>query len=101
VRELPIYFACEPRLFDRSLQEAQPADRVMLRGRLDAAIETDEGLVLVDYKTDRITADEVPSRSAGYERQLGFYRDALLRIGRKKIAGAYLAFLTPRILQKV
>jgi ATP-dependent helicase/nuclease subunit A len=100
IRELPIYFSCEPEV-DSDGREGQAGDRVMLRGRLDAAIETEGGLILLDYKTDRVTAENIPKRAAGYERQIGMYCDALKRIGGKNVVAAYLVFLTPRVLQKV
>ncbi|HWB54035.1 MAG TPA: PD-(D/E)XK nuclease family protein, partial [Tepidisphaeraceae bacterium] len=101
IRELPVYLSCNPALFDPSVQNIQTDDQVMLRGRLDAAIDMDDGLVLIDYKTDRISSEQVPERSVAYERQIRFYCDALARIGKKKIAAAYLAFLTPRVLRPI
>lgn len=101
LRELPIYFACSPSHFDDAIQNEDPADQVMLRGRLDAAIETDDGLILIDYKTDRVEPERIAQCAMPYERQLNFYRSALERISGKKIAEAYLVFLTPRMVHAV
>lgn len=101
IREMPIYFSCQPSTFDPSAQGTQSADRIMLRGRLDAMIETDDGLILLDYKTDNASPEKISQLSIGYEKQIGYYRDAITRIGARKIIAAYLVFLTPQILRKV
>jgi len=60
LRELDVIYA-EPA--DGS---SDPLDQTMVRGRLDAALVEDGGLTLVDYKTDRVTADTVAQRAAFY-----------------------------------
>jgi len=47
VREIPLLDSLEQ-------HQSDPMDRVMLRGRIDAVAPTDEGLVVIDYKTDRV-----------------------------------------------
>ncbi|HEY1683649.1 MAG TPA: helicase-exonuclease AddAB subunit AddA [Tepidisphaeraceae bacterium] len=101
MRELPVFFRCEPGVFDASITAAANEDGVMLRGRLDAAIETADGLILLDYKTDNISGEEIAQRGVAYERQINWYKQALERMGGKKVAGAYLIFLTPRVIRKV
>lgn len=101
LRELPIYTACDPVKFDPTITSIDPADRVMLRGRLDAAIPTSDGLVLVDYKTDHISQDQVSGRTELYTEQLKLYREALTRITGTPVNRSFLAFLTPRQLQRI
>ena len=41
---------------------------MLLQGVVDAWFETKDGLVIVDYKTDRIRPEGVPARTAYYAR---------------------------------
>ncbi len=79
LREFP--FALEKRLGDiegtdlSALPRDAADDTVLIQGMADAVFEEDGGLVIVDYKTDRVrTADELVER---YRPQLAVYRDAL------------------------
>jgi ATP-dependent exoDNAse (exonuclease V) beta subunit (contains helicase and exonuclease domains) len=48
---------------------------VLLQGVADCVLEEADGLVLIDYKTDRVkTGEELAGR---YAEQLGFYAEAL------------------------
>ena len=63
-------------------------DLVMVQGIVDAFWEREEGLYLLDYKTDHVrTAQELVKR---YEVQLGFYKKALEQASLKKVAKCYL-----------
>ncbi len=75
---------------------ADPMDRPMVRGRVDALIPTSGGPVLVDYKTDRLGPGEVAARAEGYRPQVAAYRAAVERITGRAVAGAHLVFLTAR-----
>src|SRR5207249_4404603 len=46
---------------------------VVLRGQIDLWFEDSGGVVIVDYKTDDITAEEAPSRASIYMIQLQLY----------------------------
>ena len=59
----------------------------MVQGIIDAFWETEEGLVLLDYKTDHVkTPEELVKR---YQVQLGFYKQALEQATGKKVAKCY------------
>lgn len=60
---------------------------VMVQGIIDAFWETEEGLVLLDYKTDHVkTPEELVKR---YQVQLGFYKQALEQATGKKVSKCY------------
>src|SRR5690606_16245467 len=67
----------------RELFVAAPVDAgdggtVVMEGYIDLFVETPDGGVIVDYKTDQwATADERASRIAQYRRQLAAYAVAL------------------------
>jgi ATP-dependent helicase/nuclease subunit A len=60
----------------RALREvpfAVPVDGVIVEGFVDMLIETPDGLEIVDWKTDRVSAGEVDGRLADYRLQAGLY----------------------------
>ncbi|MFV0342789.1 MAG: helicase-exonuclease AddAB subunit AddA [Anaerocolumna sp.] len=60
-------------------------ESVLVQGIIDAYFEEDDALVLVDYKTDAITADEEDKLIRRYKVQLAYYRKALERLTHKKV----------------
>jgi ATP-dependent helicase/nuclease subunit A len=70
----------------------------MVRGRIDVLIVRQDSAILLDYKTDALTPEEVPARAETYRPQLQAYREAIERIAGRTIGEVYLAFLTPRVL---
>ena len=63
------------------------APKFCSKARLTRFVETDDGFVLIDYKTDRKTAEELKAR---YSRQLGYYAYAVERLFGKPVKKAYI-----------
>lgn len=59
---------------DPSLPEATGQEKLVLQGVFDCAFEEDGGLIIVDYKTDRIASPELLAER--YHPQLSLYREA-------------------------
>ena len=58
-------------------------EKVILQGIIDAFIMEEEGIILVDYKTDRVKdGEELRNR---YQKQIDLYSEALEQILRKKV----------------
>lgn len=68
-------------------------EQVLLQGVVDCCMEEDGALTIVDYKTDRITPDGVPERTAYYASQLRAYAAAMARITGKPVRQQLLFFL--------
>ncbi|HLG19383.1 MAG TPA: UvrD-helicase domain-containing protein [Bdellovibrionota bacterium] len=66
---------------------------VLYEGVIDLVFEEKSALVLVDYKTDAISKDQIPERARHYEPQLRIYREALETISGKKVAESLLFFV--------
>ena len=63
-------------------------ESVMLRGVIDAYFEEDDGIVILDYKTDKVyNIQEIVHR---YKKQVEIYRDALSILTGKKVKETYL-----------
>jgi ATP-dependent helicase/nuclease subunit A len=80
---------------------AVPADNVsgdesiIVQGIIDMLVGTPEGLLVIDFKTDDVTARQVVERAELYREQLELYSRAAGAILKKKILGKWLYFLTP------
>ena len=60
-------------------------DKVLLQGIVDCAIVEDDGIIVIDFKTDRINADSLDVLRTQYEKQIKTYGAALSRIYKKPI----------------
>jgi len=76
-------------------------DFVVVQGVIDLLIPTDKGLVLVDFKTDKIAEGRIESRTARYQLQLALYARAAHTILKIPASAGYLYFLHPQVLQPV
>jgi len=94
LRELPVF---APAASDPSLPKSDdPRDRVMLRGQIDALLRTDEGLIVIDYKTDRVTPQTLPQRVEFYREQIRAYADVIGRVAGLPVVSSHLAFMHVR-----
>jgi ATP-dependent helicase/nuclease subunit A len=63
-------------------------DKIILQGIIDVLVKTPAGLIVIDFKTDRITPLQVQQRAAHYTPQLKWYCKAAGEIlGEKKTTG--------------
>lgn len=68
------------------IDEKWPADElVLVQGIIDAYFEEQGKLVLVDYKTDRVTDPDGSDLAKRYEKQLLYYKKALQQITGKEV----------------
>ncbi|HTW93197.1 MAG TPA: PD-(D/E)XK nuclease family protein, partial [Tepidisphaeraceae bacterium] len=75
-------------------------DRVMVRGRIDLMAPVLDAEVreveVVDYKTDRVMGAEIEARAEEYRGQIEMYRRAINAVGKRRVRGVHLVFLTAR-----
>ena len=84
-------------LVDGSIyDESAAGEEMLLQGVADCVFETPEGLAVVDFKTDRITAAEVAARAETYRPQLSAYAQALSQILERPVTERILYFFTPQ-----
>ena len=74
-RELAFTMPIAAGSIDESLSDAAAKETVIVQGIADCVFEEGGGIVIVDYKTDRVQDDTV--LSARYKKQLEIYRTAL------------------------
>ena len=87
-REWPFTFA---------VKTDESEEKMIVQGIIDMLIKTPAGIIVVDFKTDRITADQVPMRAQDYKAQIDFYSSAASAILKNKIISSQLYFLAPAI----
>ena len=73
-------------------QEGLEDEKILLQGVVDCAILEDDGVTIVDFKTDRVTEQTLPELTERYKLQVKAYARAVSRIFDKPIKAAYLYF---------
>ena len=67
-------------------------ESVLLQGVIDCAVIEEDGIVLLDFKSDRVTDETLSSVADNYRQQVMAYARALERIYRKPVKSAQLYF---------
>jgi ATP-dependent helicase/nuclease subunit A len=62
-------------------------------GVIDLIFEEPDGLVIVDYKTDRVTPSDLPAKAEHYRPQIGLYGRAVEALTKKKVKERLLFFV--------
>ena len=97
-REWPFTFALPASEWENS---SIAEDTIVVQGIIDLLIRTAQGLVVIDFKTDKIAAEQAEERAGFYCRQLELYSRAASAILKVRAAGRWLYFLTPRVFVEV
>lgn len=83
-----------PKIFE----DTDKTDNILIHGIIDGVIETQEGIIIFDYKTDNVVEDDnaknsLTSATEKYSGQLNLYSSAIQSIEKKPVIGKYLYFL--------
>ena len=65
--------------------DSESTELVLVQGIIDAFFEEEDGLVLLDYKTDYIHSDAKEELTQKYKGQLKYYKKALESLKQKKV----------------
>lgn len=76
-------------------------DGQLVQGIIDLYFEEDDGLILVDYKTDRISGRSLAELGQKYFTQLEIYEKALVMLTKKKVKEKYIYFMDQNIAYKL
>ncbi len=68
-------------------------EQILLQGVVDCALVEEDGITVIDFKTDRVTAETVDEIAAGYRLQVITYTQALERIYKRPVKESYLYFV--------
>ena len=67
-------------------------EKVLLQGVVDCALVEDDGMTIIDFKTDRVSEDSLSMAAKRYQSQLQVYAEALSRIYEMPVKAKYLYF---------
>lgn len=76
-------------------------EELLLQGVVDCCIEEDGELLIIDYKTDAVSADDVSERAEQYRAQVKAYAYAMQRLSGKPVRGSIIYFLRPGIALEI
>ena len=65
-------------------------EKVLLQGVVDCALLEDDGIIVIDFKTDYVTDDSIEIVVDRYRSQIGAYAEALSRIYQMPVKDKYL-----------
>ncbi len=80
---------------------ALAGEKILLQGVVDCALMDENGITVVDFKTDYVTEETLPTRAAYYRPQVRAYADALTRIYGKPVKNGVLYFFSVGKLMSV
>ena len=69
-------------------------EKILLQGVVDCALIEEDGITVIDFKTDRVSEETLPVAVERYRPQVQAYAGALERIYEKKIKEKYLYFFS-------
>lgn len=72
--------------------EQLAGEKILLQGVVDCALMDDDGIVVMDFKTDRVTEDTLQATAQRYRPQVEAYAEALSRIFEKNVKAKMLYF---------
>lgn len=75
-----------------------PEEWVVVQGIIDMLIPTPQGLIIVDFKSDNVSLEEIPQRAHLYGEQLRLYARAARAVIGLPVLAAYLYFVQHRQL---
>lgn len=81
------------------------AEEVLIQGVIDCLVPSEDGWLILDYKTDKIDGPVTPEKEQElirrYRTQLNLYREAVEKIWKQPVKEAYLYFFSKRLLVQV
>ena len=90
-RELPFFTELSSVEYDPELnKEIYMDEKIRLQGIIDCFFEEEDGIVLLDYKTDYVEEGKVDEIIERYKSQIKYYKDALEKIIGKRVKESYL-----------
>ncbi len=86
--------------FDPTLGPAAD-ERVLVRGIVDGVLDGENGLEVIDFKTDRLSKKDVPQGVQRHRRQLQLYAASVGPLFGRDVSRCWLVFLHPRVVESV
>ncbi|MCG8408839.1 MAG: helicase-exonuclease AddAB subunit AddA [Phycisphaerales bacterium] len=101
LREWPFTFGVDPTRYDPDATARSPDDVMLVRGIIDVLFDAGDGWEVLDYKTDRVTDEELKARAELYAGQLRIYAAAVEAARHRRPRRNWLVFLGARRITEV
>lgn len=88
IREFKFSILDDGRNYDSCLE----GEKILLQGVVDCALMEEDGITVIDFKTDRINAEGLAKKVEQYRPQVQAYAEALARIYEKPVKQSLLYF---------
>jgi ATP-dependent helicase/nuclease subunit A len=85
VREIPFNIEISCKELNIKCSDSIKEESVLLQGVIDCCFEEEDGVVLIDYKTDHIGSDRENIVRKRYKLQMDYYAKALEKLTGKKV----------------
>ncbi|MEX2461747.1 MAG: helicase-exonuclease AddAB subunit AddA [Paenibacillaceae bacterium] len=92
LRETPFSYGLQAGEIYPFAPEATRNEMVLIQGVIDCLFEDETGLVLLDYKTDAVRAEDISQLAERYRVQLELYAKAVEQIWKKTVTQTYLFY---------
>jgi ATP-dependent helicase/nuclease subunit A len=86
LREFKFSILVDGSQYDSALKE----EKILLQGVVDCALLEDDGITVIDFKTDYVTEENLQQVISRYRGQVETYADALQRIYEQPVKARYL-----------
>jgi ATP-dependent helicase/nuclease subunit A len=97
-REVPFSYGLRTGDLHDEIDTVTANDKVLIQGVIDCLFEDEQGLVLVDYKTDRVYGLTTEQLKERYMTQISLYAKAVSHIYRKPINEQYVFYFDNALL---
>ncbi|MFC5450258.1 helicase-exonuclease AddAB subunit AddA [Paenibacillus aestuarii] len=91
-REVPFSYGLAADDVYADAEHATSGETVLIQGVIDCLFEDEQGLVLLDYKTDAVKGSSDAELRARYETQINLYTRAVEQIWKRPVSGKFLYF---------
>jgi len=91
-REVPFSYGLAADDVYADAEHATSGETVLIQGVIDCLFEDEQGLVLLDYKTDAVKSSSDDELRARYETQIRQYTRAVEQIWKRPVSGKFLYF---------
>nr|QGT51147.1 ATP-dependent helicase/nuclease subunit A [uncultured Firmicutes bacterium] len=92
-KEYKFYMEIPARDIFPSAENCDDEQNILLQGVVDCFFEEEDGLVVLDYKTDCVSAEYAEKAAQRYQEQLKYYAAGLSKIFHKPVKKKYIYFL--------
>jgi ATP-dependent helicase/nuclease subunit A len=89
-REVPFHLKVKSREIYKDLPEEYENEYIQVQGIIDCFFEEEDGLVLIDYKTDYVERERIEEVKNKYKVQIEMYSKALETITGKRVKEKYI-----------